>query len=153
MALVAESPGKPAICFARSAEPMPLRISLKAGERLIVGGAVVKSGKSRCDLIIENDVPILRGREVLSLDDADSPCRRIVFTIQLMYVDPAHAVEHHALFDQLVEDVLRASPSMAPLIAEIGERIAAGQFYPALKLGRKLMAYEEELISHVAVRS
>lgn len=132
---------------------MPLRISLKAGERLIVGGAVVKNGKSRCDLVIENDVPILRGREVLSLEDADSPCRRIVFTIQLMYVDSDHAVEHHALYAELVQDVLQASPSMTPLVAEIGERIAAGQFYPALKLGRKLIAYEEELISHVAVRN
>ena len=132
---------------------MPLRISLKAGERLIVGGAVVRNGKSRCDLVIENDVPILRGREVLSLEDADSPCRRIVFTIQLMYLDPDHAVEHHALYAELVQDVLQASPSMTPLVAEISERIAAGQFYPALKLGRTLIAYEEELISHAAVRS
>ncbi len=132
---------------------MPLRISLKAGERLIVGGAVVKNGKSRCDLLIENDVPILRGREVLGLDEADSPCRRIVFAIQLMYVDPGHAAEHQALYDQLVRDVVQASPSMTPLITEIGERIAAGQFYPALKVGRMLIAYEEELISHVAVRS
>ena len=132
---------------------MPLRISLKAGERLIVGGAVVRNGKSRCDLLIENDVPILRGSEVLSLDDADSPCRRIVFAIQLMYVDPDHAVEHCSLYAQLVQEVLQASPSMTPLMAEISERVAAGQFYPALKLGRKLIAYEEELISHVAVRS
>ncbi len=132
---------------------MPLRISLKAGERLIVGGAVVKNGKSRCDLLIENDVPILRGREVLSLDEADSPCRRIVFSIQLMYVDPGNLAGHQALYTELVQDVLDASPSMRPLIATIDQRIAAGQFYPALKLGRKLIAYEEELISHVAVRS
>ena len=132
---------------------MPLRISLKAGERLIVGGAVVKNGKSRCDLVIENGVPILRGREVLSLDDADSPCRRIVFSIQLMYVDPANLGGHQALYSELVADVLDASPSMRPLIAAIDERIAGGQYYPALKLGRKLIAYEEELISHVAARS
>ena len=144
---------KPAISFARLAEPVPLRISLKAGERLIVGGAVVKNGKTRCDLLIENDVPILRGREVLSLDDADSPCRRIVFTIQLMYVDPTHAAEHQTLYAQLVQEVLQASPSMTPVITEIGQRIAVGRFYQALKLGRKLIAYEEELIGHVATRS
>lgn len=132
---------------------MPLRISLKAGERLIVGGAVVKNGKSRCDLLIENDVPILRGSEVLSLDEADSPCRRIVFAIQLMYVDPGRAAEHRTLYDQLVREVVQASPSMTPLITEIDERIAAGQFYPALKAGRLLITYEEELISHVALRS
>ena len=55
---------------------MPLQISLRAGERLIVGGAVIKNVGSRAALLIENDVPILRGKEVMSLADATSPCRR-----------------------------------------------------------------------------
>jgi flagellar protein FlbT len=131
---------------------MPLRISLKAGERLIVGGAVVKNGQSRCDLLIENDVPILRGKEVLSLDDAKSPCRRIYFAIQLMYVDREHLAEHQELYWQLVREVLEASPSMTPQITEMSDRIGAGQFYQALKIGRKLIAYEEELISHAERR-
>jgi len=128
---------------------MPLRISLKAGERLIVGGAVIRSG-ARCDLLIENDVPILRGREVLGLDEANSPCKRIYFAIQLMYVDPANLARHQEIYLELVRDVLEASPSMTPLLARIGEQIAAGHHYQALKLARKLITYEEELISHVS---
>jgi flagellar protein FlbT len=131
---------------------MPLRISLKANERLIVGGAVVRNGQTRCDLLIENDVPILRGREVLSLDDAVTPCRRIYFSIQLMYVDPEHRADHQKLYWQLVREVLDASPSTTPLLTEISERIGAGQYYQALKLGRKLIAYEQELIGHAAHR-
>ena len=129
---------------------MPLRISLKAGERLIVGGAVVRNGQTRADLLIENDVPILRAREVMSLDEANSPCRRIYFAIQLMYVDPERLEEHQKLFWQVVREVIEASPSTNALLTEISTRISDGQYYPALKLGRKLIAYEEELISHAA---
>ena len=129
---------------------MPLRISLKAGERLIVGGAVVRNGQSRTDLLIENDVPILRAREVMALDETTSPCRRIYFAIQLMYVDPDRMTEHRALYWQLVREVLEASPSMNALLTDISARIGDDQYYPALKLGRKLSAYEEELIGHAA---
>lgn len=131
---------------------MPLRISLKAGERLIVGGAVVKNGGHRCDLVIENDVPILRGKDVLSFDDASSPCRRIQFAMQLMYVDPEHRPSHHQLFRQLVDEVLEASPSMRPLIDDIDDKLAKGQYYQALRLGRQLIAYEQELIAHAVAR-
>ncbi|MGE0552360.1 MAG: flagellar biosynthesis repressor FlbT [Gemmatimonadales bacterium] len=131
---------------------MPLRLSLKAGERLIVGGAVVRNAGHRTALLIENDVPILRGREVMALDDADSPCRRIYFTIQLMYVDTANLADHRQLYLQLLRDVLEASPSMAPRLKEINELVANGQYYQALKRARKLIAYEQELISHVPHR-
>ena len=128
---------------------MPLRITLKAGERLIVGGAVVRSG-ARCDLLIENDVPILRGKEVLSLDEANTPCRRIYFAIQLMYVDPVNLARHQELYLELVREVLQASPSMTSRLAEIGEQIAGRHYYKALKLARNLIGYERELISNVA---
>ncbi|MBM4188719.1 MAG: flagellar protein FlbT [Gemmatimonadetes bacterium] len=131
---------------------MPLRISLRAGERLIVGGAVVRNGGHRCDLVIENDVPILRGKDVLSLDEASSPCKRIQFAIQLMYVDPEHRSSHRTLLRQLVAEVLEASPSMRQLIEEIDDKIAAGQYYQALRLGRQLILYEQELISHAVAR-
>jgi flagellar protein FlbT len=132
---------------------MPLRISLKAGERLIIGGAVVKNGDSRSDLIIENDVPILRGKEVMRLEEATSPARRLYFTIQLMYVDPENLIAHHKLYWELVKDLVDASPSMNPFLREISARILDGEYYQALKVARKLIAYEEELISHVALRS
>lgn len=109
---------------------------------------MVQNGQSRTDLLIENDVPILRAREVMSLDDATSPCRRIYFAIQLMYVDPDRITDHQRLYWDLVREVLDASPSMTARVTAINARISDGHYYPALKLGRKLIAYEEELIGH-----
>jgi flagellar protein FlbT len=70
---------------------MALKISLKSGERMILGGAVVTNGSSgSCDLIVENKVPILRQKDILTEAKADSPCRRIYLTVQLMYIDEAN---------------------------------------------------------------
>ncbi|MGE0441752.1 MAG: flagellar biosynthesis repressor FlbT [Gemmatimonadales bacterium] len=131
---------------------MPLRISLKAHERLIVGGAVVRNGDHRCDLLVENDVPILRGKEVLALDDANSPCRRIYFATQLAYVDPERREEHARLLRQLLDEVAEAAPSARALIEEVRQLVGEGAFYRALKTARKLIALEEELIGHAAHR-
>jgi flagellar protein FlbT len=132
---------------------MPLRISLKAGERLIVGGAVVRNAGHRASLLIENDVPIMRGSEVMGLDEATSPCRRIYYAIQLIYVDQARLSEHLDLCGTLIEDVAQASPSMAVRLREMTALIDEGKYYQALKLARQLIAYEEELIGHVALQS
>ncbi len=132
---------------------MPLRIALKPEERLIVGGAVVRNaGRRGLQLMVENDVPILRGKEVMGLADATSPCRRIYFAIQLMYVDPEDLANHGALFAELMAEVAEASPSMRGRLDEITDLITAGKYYQALRLTRQLIEYEEELISHVASR-
>jgi flagellar biosynthesis repressor protein FlbT len=128
---------------------MALKISLKPRERLIIGGAVIANGGTRSDLTIENNVPILREKDIMSLKDADSPCRQIYFSIQLMYVDEQNLSDHHKVYWQLVKDVVEAAPSTRTLIAEISEHILQNQFYQALKETRKLIEYEQEAINHV----
>ena len=128
---------------------MALKITLKANERLIVGGAVLTNGGSKTDLIVENSVPILRGKEILSEEDALTPCRRIYFAIQLMYVDEENLEEHHRVYWDLVKDVVSAAPSALTLIDQVSDNILNGRYYQALKLAKKLIEYEEEVIDNV----
>lgn len=128
---------------------MPLKITLKPNERMIVGGAVITNGNTRCDLLIENRVSILRQKDIMSEKDADSPCRKIYFTIQLMYVDEENLIEHHNTYWKLVQDIVKAAPSMLALIDQISEYILNNKYYQALKLARKLIDYEQEIIDHV----
>ncbi len=128
---------------------MPLRLTLKPNERAILGGAVLTNGKHRAELFVETEVPVLRGADILSPALVRTPCERIVLAIQLMYVDPQRRPAHEQAYRQLVDDVLDASPSSRALIEPIDAEVRAGRFYPALKLGRKLLAYERELLSHV----
>jgi flagellar protein FlbT len=74
---------------------MALKITLKPNEKMIIGGAVVTNGNIKnTDLIIENNVPVLRQKNILSQKDATSPCSRIYFTIQLMYIDEENIAAH-----------------------------------------------------------
>jgi flagellar protein FlbT len=50
---------------------------LKPRERFILGGADLQNGEARSELILENNVPILRGKNIRSLEEADTPCKRI----------------------------------------------------------------------------
>jgi flagellar protein FlbT len=129
---------------------MPLKISLKPQERLIIGGAVVRNGDTRCELIIENSVPILRQKDILSEHNSNTPCRRIYFIIQLMYIDEKNLVTYHNTYWNLVRDVLHAAPSTLPLIDQISECILNNRYYHALKLARRLIDYEQEVIRSVS---
>ena len=127
---------------------MALKISLKPHERMIIGGAVVKNGNKVADLIIENNVSILREKDIINEAGANSPCKRIYFIIQLMYIDSNKAADYQNSYDELVRDLLTAAPSTEGLIKQINESISAGKYYPALKLARQLIEYENELIKH-----
>jgi len=128
---------------------MSLKITLKAHERLIIGGAVVTNGGAKCDLIVENSVPILREKDIMREEDATTPCRRIYFTIQLMYVDEKNVADYHEAYWKLVREVLDAAPSTLGLIDPISSHILSGQYYQGLKLCQKLIDYEQEVIDNV----
>ncbi len=130
---------------------MALKISLKPNEKLIIGGAVVTNGDTKCDLIVENNTPILRQKDILREEDANTPCRRIYFLVQLMYVDESNLVTHHGTYWKLVQDVVQAAPSTIPMIDQISEEILNARYYQALKLARKLIEYEKELVNHAVI--
>jgi len=125
---------------------MGLKIELKPQERFIIGGAVVKNGDSRTELIIENRVPILREKDILSVDKADTPCKRIYFLLQLMYVEGKDLAEFQKTYWDLVRDVVRAAPSLIGFVDAISEHIISNRYYQALKIARQLIKREEQLV-------
>jgi flagellar protein FlbT len=128
---------------------MALKLTLKPKERLIIGGTVVilRNGNTSSNLIIENKVPVLiREKDVMHRVRADSPCRKIYFVIQLMYVDAKNIAEYHGIYGKLVQEVLEAAPSTMRLLDEISEHIYNERFYRALKTARTLMEYEQTLM-------
>ena len=128
---------------------MALKVTLKPGERLIVGGAVMTNGAATANLIIENTVPVLRQKDIITKDQADTPCKRIYLVIQLMYVDGTNLPTHHDTYWSLVRDVLKAAPSTLAMIDRMNDLILGNRYYQALKVAKKLIEYEEEAIRHV----
>jgi flagellar biosynthesis repressor protein FlbT len=128
---------------------MSLKLRLKPDEKIIIGGAVIHNGSKASEFVVENTVPILRQKDIMAERDAESPARRVYFVIQLMYIDRENQVDYHTRYWDLVKDILAAAPSTKPYLDKISEQIVACDFYHALKLTRKLIDYEKELLSHV----
>ena len=128
---------------------MALKITLKPHEKFILGGAVIANGDAKSTFVLENDVPILREKDILTLQSADTPCKKIYFAIQLMYIDGKNLPEHHKIYWELVKDVAQAAPSTKPMLQEISNDILNDRHYQALKLTKKLIEYEQEVVSRV----
>ena len=126
---------------------MALKVELKPGERIILGDCVITNADQRTRLVIEGEVPILREKDILTCDRADTPAKRIYLAVQLMYTsrDPR---AHHEIYFTLVRDTLSAAPSTWPHIESINNHILTGKMYKALKDAKKLIAYERELMDH-----
>lgn len=123
---------------------MPLKIELKPGERLILGGCVVTNDGRRTRLAIEGAIPVLREKDIMTTRRANSPAKRLYLAVQRMYTSK-HAREHYTSYRALIREIAKAAPSTQPLLDSINNRILTGEFYDALKETRKLIAHEMEL--------
>lgn len=130
---------------------MSLKIRLRPHEKILIGGAVVSNGEKNSEIIIENSVSILREKDIMREEDATSPCRRLYFFVQLMYVDPENLVTYHHGYWDLVKDILAAAPSTKPIIEEISNNLLEMDYYNAIKVSKKLIAYETKLLDQVSV--
>ncbi len=126
---------------------MPLRVELKPGERVIIGTAVIRNGDARTRFFIEGEAPILREKDILNVDTADTPAKRIYLAVQLMYLN-GDLSGHNETYFPLVKDFLGAAPSATPIVADVNNHLLTGDFYKALKEVKKLIAFEEEALSN-----
>jgi flagellar biosynthesis repressor protein FlbT len=129
---------------------MALKLTLKPHEKVIIGGAVVTNGPSTSHLLVENEVPILRQDSILTEDEANSPCKRVYFVVQLMYVGGGMTPDLSQLYWDLVKEIVSAAPSTRDLLSQISQHLLDNQFYKALKAAKKLISYEKELIGNVS---
>ena len=65
---------------------MPLKVVLRAGERIAINQAVILNGGEKAELVLENKASILRERDIMSSKEADSPAKRIYFLVQMIFV-------------------------------------------------------------------
>ncbi|MBR0550914.1 flagellar biosynthesis repressor FlbT [Stakelama marina] len=127
-----------------------LRISLRDNEKIVINGAVLRSS-GRTDIVVENEAAILRGRDVMAPEDADTPAKRLYFACMMAYLDPENLVQHQShiltLFEQLIH-ALEAPEAKANCVA-FARRVAACDFYRALTECRALIAYEAEALGRL----
>src|SRR6516165_6483514 len=128
---------------------MALKVELKPHERIIIGNCVITNTEQRTRLLIDGDnIPILREKDILTPETADTPAKLIYLAVQLMYISPDARANHGTYFN-LIRDIVTTVPSAWPIIEAINNHILNGELYQALKETRKLVAYEKELLDQL----
>src|SRR5215470_18573091 len=128
---------------------MPLNLTLKPQEKLIVNGAVVSNNSPRSiTLTFHNKAQLLQQKDVLLPEQADTPLLRTYFALQCMYLDPDGAEEHRRLFMEFATELFAATSNadIRGAITASLTHVAAGDFYKALSALRAALPAERELL-------
>ena len=131
---------------------MPLKLSLKPGEKFVLNGAVVQNGDRRGVLVLQNKASVLREKDIMQLDEVTSPARHIYFPVMMMYLDEAGAERQYDEFATRLTEfmgVVRNPAVLSDCIA-ISKHVMAREYYKALMLSRKLIEYEDQRLGHVS---
>ncbi|RAU22895.1 flagellum biosynthesis protein FlbT [Paramagnetospirillum kuznetsovii] len=132
---------------------MPLLIDLKPGEKVIVNGAVVENAGHSTKLRVLNDSNILREKDIIADGDSITPAGRVYFFVQNAYIFPGSRTKYLGLFERCLTDYVESCASAAPLGEELRAAVAAQEFYKALKLSRKLLKHEAQVLENFKISS
>ena len=130
---------------------MPLKLSLKPGEKFVLNGAVVQNGDRRGVLLLQNKASVLREKDIMQSEEATSPARLIYFPVMMMYLDEANAARYGDEFLRRLSEFMGVigNPEARANCVGVGNHVMAREYYKALMLCRKLIEFEDERLGHV----
>jgi len=129
---------------------MPLKLSLKPGEKFVLNGAVLANGDKRTSLILQNKACVLREKDIMQPGEASTPARRIYLPIMMMYLDADGIEDYYNEFALRMTEFMGAVENRSVLAAcvEISRDVMAGAYYKALMQCKKLFEFEQERLTY-----
>jgi len=130
---------------------LPLKLSLKPGEKFVLNGAVVQNGDRRGVLVLQNKASVLREKDIMQAEDVTSPARRIYFPVMMMYLDEGSAERYYDEFVRRLSEFMGviSNPAVLAECVAISKHCMEREYYKALMLCRKLIEYEDERLGNV----
>src|SRR5882724_3692057 len=118
---------------------MALKVELKPFERIIIGESVITNSETRTHFLIDGDAPILREKDILTAETANTPVKRLYLCVQMMYLEKDIG-KYQDIYLEFVKDLLEAVPSFRKEIEAASKLILSGSLYSSLKEIRKLIS-------------
>lgn len=131
-----------------------INVSLKAGERIYLNGAVVRVDR-KVSLEILNDVVFLLEAHVLQPDQTTTPLRQLYFALQTTLMDPNTGDAGLMLFRQLFPTTLASfsNPKVAGGLVSVVTHVDAGEVFAAMRELRELFAIEDTILDGTPQKS
>ena len=127
---------------------MGLKVELKPSERIVIGESVITNLGTRTTFLVEGGAPILREKDILTAEMANSPVKRIYLCVQMMYLE-GNISKYQDMYFEFIRDLITAVPRFREQIEVISNLILEESYYKALKELKKLQVQEQELLDHV----
>jgi len=124
---------------------MPLRVELKPFERIVIGETVIINSGTRTSFLIDGEAPILRERDTVTAETANTPVKRLYFCVQMMYLKN-DVPRYRTAYLGFVKELRDALPGSRDAIDVVNNHVSGGALYKALKDLRKLMKSEDGLL-------
>jgi flagellar biosynthesis repressor protein FlbT len=131
-----------------------MNITLRAGERLFINGAVIRLDR-KASIELLNDVTFLLENHVMQAEKATTLVRQIYFAVQIMLMDPTAAANAAPLARSLVESALGAyrAPELTAGLKSVAGSLARSRNFEAMKALRALFALEDKELAPLAETS
>ena len=129
---------------------MPLKLSLKPGEKFVLNGAVLANGDKRTSLVLQNKACVLREKDIMQPGEAVTPARRIYLPIMMMYLDAENFEEYYNEFALRMTEFMGAIQTRTVLASciDISRDVTNSQYYKALMTCRRLFEFEQERLNY-----
>lgn len=131
-----------------------MHISLRAGEKIYINGAVLRADR-KVSIELLNDATFLLEAHVMKVEDASTPLRQLYFIIQIMLMNPTDSKAARDMFHNSIQSTIHASEN-AVLVAglrTVKSLVDGNRIFEALKAVRALFPVEAEILAAGGVSS
>jgi flagellar biosynthesis repressor protein FlbT len=127
---------------------MTMRLSLRAGEKIYINGAVLRADR-KTSIEILNDATFLLEQHVLQAEEATTPLRQLYFIAQTILMDPAEARGCRLVFDESYRLMLGTfrHPDVLAGMETVRRLMDAGRTLDAMKTIRALLPIEDRILA------
>ena len=118
---------------------------------MLIGTAVIANGPAKTEFVVLNRVPVVREKDIITEEKADTIAKKLYVTILNMYINPAREKDFHPIYFALMREMilLPVGAKAVDAMVEMSKNILAGDHYRALKLCRQLIKIEAEALANV----
>ncbi|WP_170479293.1 flagellar biosynthesis repressor FlbT [Ruegeria arenilitoris] len=128
-----------------------LVLKLAPKERVLINGVVIENGDRRSRFsIMTPDANVLRLRDAIHPDEANTPVRRVCYAAQLVLSGDTEPDRARQQLLRRVEELSQifTDTDSRRVLTEATEALVAEQYYRCLKSLRSLLPREERLMAY-----
>jgi flagellar biosynthesis repressor protein FlbT len=130
-----------------------LRLSLRAGEKIFINGAVLKVDR-KVSLELLNDAQFVLAQHIIAAEETTTPLKQLYYVIQTMLMSPSSAASAHTIYRNSMIALAQAFDSHDVLgaLLQVSRHIDDERPYEALKVLRKVFPVEARILGATDAR-